>query len=153
MARISWTTIVGGVTLLVTAFLFYHTFDPAYDVSILTAGRGPVFFPRILLGLMFVLSVVVMVEGRLEAPRPVSGHQFLLVGATLAVTGLYIWGITAAGFLISTVAYVFVLPWLLGYRKALAIVLLAALYPVSVWYLFEKVFKIILPSSPWFDSF
>ncbi|MCP5366396.1 MAG: tripartite tricarboxylate transporter TctB family protein [Hyphomicrobiales bacterium] len=153
MARVSWTTVVGGVTLLVTAFLFYHTFDPAYDVSILTAGRGPVFFPRILLGFMFVLSAVVLVEGRFEAPRAITRHQALLVGATLAVTGLYIWGITAAGFLISTVAYVFVLPWLLGYRNAVAIVLVTALYPVGVWYVFQKVFLIILPSSPWFDSF
>lgn len=153
MVKPSWTIVSGGIAFLLAAFFFYHTFDDAYSVSIITAGRGPVFFPRILLVAMLMLSLAVMWEGRQEKSIPISGQQLLPVIAAIGLTGFYIFAITAAGFLISTTVFVFILPWLLGYRNVRLIVVVTALYPVSVWYLFDKIFKIILPTSPWFDSF
>lgn len=153
MVRLSWTTVIGSVTLLVATILFYHTLDDIYKISIVTAGRGPVFFPKILLGAMFLLSIGVIIEGFKETFNPITGRQLLLVMATLGLTGLYIYAITAAGFLISTVIFVFILPWLLGYRNWKAIFAVTIFYPVIVWYVFEKFFMIILPTSPWFDVF
>ena len=153
MVRLSWTTVIGLIALLITTYLFYHTLDDIYAVSVLTAGRGPVFFPRILLGAMFLFSIGVIWEGSKEEFIPMKGEQLLIVIATLGFTGIYIYAISATGFLISTIVFVFVLPWLLGYRNWVAISLIAALYPVTVWYVFEKFFMIILPSSPWFDAF
>ncbi|MBB4303470.1 hypothetical protein GGD81_002513 [Rhodobium orientis] len=153
MTRVSWTTVIGAISLLIAAYLFYHTFDPVYDVSIVTAGRGPVFFPRILLALMLVLSLAVAIEGFRLPHRFFSGRTALIVVSAVALTGLYIAAITSAGFLISTVVYVFALPFLLGYRNVPVIGAVAAIYPLTVWYVFDKVFLIILPSSPWFDSF
>ena len=111
------------------------------------------FFPRILLVAMGIFSVGVILEGFKEKLNRISGRQFLIVVATLVLTGAYIYGITSAGFLISTIVYVFVLPWLLGYRNGKVIAIIAALYPVIAWYVFDKFFMIILPSSPWFDYF
>lgn len=153
MLRVSWTAVIGGVALLVTGFLYYHTFDEAYTVSRLTAGRGPVFYPRILLAAMGLFAVLVIVEGLKEKPVSIVGAQPLVVLGTLGLTGLYILSVTWAGFLISTVVFVFMLPWLLGYRNGPVIAAVAAVYPVVVWYMFEKVFRVILPSSPWFDAF
>ena len=153
MARLSWTTVIGLTTLLLTIFLFYHTFDDIYKISIVTAGRGPVFFPQILLSAMLLLSIGVIIEGFKEKFNPITGRQLLLVLATLGLTGLYIYAITAAGFLISTLVFVFILPWLLGYRNWKAIFIITIFYPVTIWYVFEKFFMIILPSSPWFDAF
>jgi hypothetical protein len=153
MVRLSWTTVIGSVTLLVATILFYHTLDDIYKISVVTAGRGPVFFPKILLGAMLLLSIGVIIEGFKEKFNPVTGRQLLLVVAVLGLTGLYIYAITAAGFLISTVIFVFIVPWLLGYRKWKAIFAVTIFYPVIVWYVFEKFFMIILPSSPWFDVF
>jgi hypothetical protein len=153
MARLSWTTVIGLVTLLVSIILFYHTFDDIYNISVVTAGRGPVFFPKILLSAIFLLSIGVIIEGFKEKFNPITGKQFLVVVATLGLTGLYIYAITAAGFLISTIIFVFILPWLLGYRDWKAIFVITTFYPVIVWYVFEKFFMIILPSSPWFDVF
>ena len=153
MARLSWTTVIGLVTLLLTIILFYHTLNDIYKVSVFTAGRGPVFFPQILLGAMLLLSIGVIIEGFKENLNPITGKQALLVAATLGLTGLYIYAITAAGFLISTIIFVFILPWLLGYRDGKAIFVITIFYPVTVWYVFEKFFMIILPSSPWFDIF
>ena len=153
MTRMSWTTIIGLISLLITSFLLYHTFDEIYALSAVRTGRGPVFFPRIILALMFLLSIGVMIEGRKETFKPISRDQLLVVVATLGLTGIYIYAITAAGFLISTIVFVFVLPWLLNYRNWKVIVIITIFYPVIVWYIFEKFFMIILPSSPWFDAF
>ncbi len=153
MTRVSWATIIGGMVFLLTGFLFYHTFDEAYQLSILTAGKGPVFFPRFLLVLMFVLSAGVMWEGRKEKFAPATMRQSFFVLGTLGLTGVYIYSITAAGFLLSTIVFVFSLPWLLNYRNLVVISVMTAVYPVTAWYVFEKLFMIILPSSPWFDAF
>jgi hypothetical protein len=131
-----------------------HTFAPAYQTSILTAGRGPVFFPRFLLALMIVVSLVIVWEGRREPalalpPLPEAGP----VLAAMAATGGYLWGIGQAGFLIATIAYTLVLPRALGYRNWPVTLALAAVYPVAVWYVFQEVFRIILPASPWFTAF
>lgn len=151
--RVSWTTIIGCVALAVTAMLYYHTFHDDYAVSRLTAGRGPVFFPRILLAAMFIFSIGVIFEGRREPPLSLNARRLVGMLATIGLTGLYIHGITAAGFLISTVVFVFALPWLLGYRNLKVIAMVTALFPVITWYVFDRLFKIILPSSPWFDAF
>lgn len=153
MVRLSWTTIIGVLTLGAATILFYHTFNDIYKVSIVTAGRGPVFFPQILLGTIFLFSIGVIIEGRKEKMAPITGRQLSLVLATLGLTGLYIYAISAAGFLISSIIFVFILPWLLGYRNWKAILAITVIYPVTVWYVFEKFFMIILPSSPWFDFF
>jgi len=153
MTRLSWTTIIGLISLLITTFLFYHTFDDIYALSAVTAGRGPVFFPRIILVLMLFLSVGVMIVGTKEEFKPISGEQLLVVVATLGLTGLYIYAISAAGFLLSTIVFVFLLPWLLNYRNWKVITIITICYPVAIWYIFEKFFMIILPSSPWFDAF
>lgn len=136
-----------------TVFLLIETLDEVYAVSVLTSGRGPVFFPRILLGVMLFLSVAVTIQGFNQPSAPITRQQLLLVFAVVGLTGVYILSITAVGFLISTVVFVFALPWLLGYRNLLVIGAVTGLYPIAVWYVFEKIFKIILPSSPWFDAF
>ncbi len=153
MAQNSWAGVVGGLILLITAFLFYHTFDPSYQTTIMAAGRGPVFFPRIVLAAMLVFSLIVIVESRRQIPTAPSPKTAFIVLAVIAVTGAYIYAITVAGFLIPSIVFNAALPWLLGYRKWRISLLIAAIYPFAVWYIFEKIFLIILPSSPWFEMF
>lgn len=112
------------------------------------------FFPRILLVAWTLLALVVMLRGLRESPiGRVSRRALARVLGTMAVTGLYVAAVLYAGFLIATSGFVLALPLVLGYRKPGPLVLLFALFPVSVWWLFDKVFKIILPTSPWFDMF
>ena len=153
MSKLSWTVVSGSLIFGLAGFFFYHTFDDAYAVSILTAGRGPVFFPRILLVVMLALSLAVIWEGRGQTRTAVSRKHILPVMTAVGLTGLYIFAITAAGFLISTTLFVVILPRVLGYKNGWLIAAVGILYPISVWYIFNNIFKIILPSSPWFDSF
>lgn len=153
MVKPSFSSVIGGLTLLTTAFLIWHTFDDVYHTSILTAGRGPVFFPRIVLGAMAVFSVIVMVEGLDEPSDPMSPKAFAVLGAAVALAGAYIFSINRAGFVIPTLLFTALLPFVLGYRKWMTVLAISVIYTFSVWYIFEKVFLIILPSSPWFEVF
>ncbi len=153
MAGASWASVIGGLIFLTTAFLFHHTFADAYQTSILTAGRGPVFFPRIILAAMAVLSLMVTVEGLREKGAEFRPREILVAGAAIVLTGGYIFSIEAAGFLIPTVIFTFLMPFVLGYRSVPMALIIALTYPPAVWYIFDKVFLIILPSSPWFEAF
>jgi putative tricarboxylic transport membrane protein len=134
-------------------FLVWHTFDPAYETSFMTAGRGPVFYPRIILWAVLLLSIIVLVQARAESRDEEEPGPYGWTIAALVATGLYTLAITRIGFVISTLAFTVVLPWIMGYRRVPIILGLAVIYTFAVWYVFEEVFLIILPSSPWFDTF
>ena len=151
MAKPSFSTVVGLLILLATAYLFFHTFDEVYQTSILTAGRGPVFFPRIILGAMALFSLIVIFEGLGAENDRLGLNALLVVLAAIVVTGGYIFSITWAGFVLPTMLFTFLLPFILGYRNWLIGLMVALIYTVAVWYIFEMVFLIILPSSPWFE--
>ena len=153
MAKPSFSSVIGGLILLTTVFLIWHTFDDVYQTSILTAGRGPVFFPRIVLGAMAVFSLIVIIEGLGETSDPMRLNAFAAVGLAVALTGAYIFSIDWAGFVIPTLLFTTLLPFILGYRKWKTVLTISVIYTLSVWYVFEKVFLIILPSSPWFEVF
>lgn len=153
MVKPSFSSVIGGLILLTTVFLIWHTFDDVYQTSILTAGRGPVFFPRIVLGAMAVFSLIVIIEGLGETSDPMRLNAFAAVGLAVALTGAYIFSINWAGFVIPTLLFTTLLPFILGYRKWKTVLTISVIYTLSVWYVFEKVFLIILPSSPWFEVF
>ncbi len=151
MAQPTFASMIGGLILLATAFLFYHTFGEAYQTSILTAGRGPVFFPRIVLAAMALFSVIVIVEGMKEEDDAPDFRTLLVISTAIGLTGAYIFSIEWAGFVIPTMIFTFLLPFVIGYRKWLMSLSISIVYTLGVWYIFEKVFLIILPSSPWFE--
>jgi putative tricarboxylic transport membrane protein len=153
MAKPSFTSVIGGLILLSTGFLFWHTFDEVYQTSILTAGRGPVFFPRIVLGAMGLFSLIVIYEGLTEGSEAISAQALLVLGVVVALTGAYIFTINWAGFVIPTLIFTSLLPFALGYTKWKTVLTISVIYSFGVWYIFEKVFLIILPSSPWFEVF
>lgn len=153
MAGVSWASVIGGLIFLTTTLLFHHTFADAYQTSVLTAGRGPVFFPRIILAAMAVLSLLVTLDGIREQGAGFRRGEILVVVIAIALTGAYIFSIDVAGFLIPTVIFTFLMPFVLGYRSVLTALILALTYPLAIWYLFNEVFLIILPSSPWFGAF
>jgi putative tricarboxylic transport membrane protein len=151
--KLSVTTVTAAGSLLATLFLIWHTFDPVYQTSFMTAGRGPVFYPRIILWAMLLFSVIVLWEDHGKAEKlEVRGTYGWTISALVA-TGLYTLAITRIGFVFSTVIFMVLLPWFMGYRRILVILVLAVVYTLTVWYVFEEIFLIILPSSPWFEVF
>ena len=152
--RVSPSVLVALVTLGLTLGLGLHTFADAYNVSAATAGRGPVFYPRILLGVMAVLCLVIIVE-ELRAPpagTPTKAHLGAIAAAIL-LTGGYVFAIPQIGFLLATVPFTFVLPLVFGVRRLWWLAAFSVGFATAMWYLFDRVFQIILPKSPWFIYF
>jgi len=149
--KLSWTSVIGGACFVAAAVLWIHTYDDAYAVSAATAGRGPVFFPRILLALMAVLSVWVAVNGLTEEHKRLAARQSGTVLAAIGVTAGYILTMTGLGFTLSTLLFCLALPLVLGYRRYAVILGFALVTPIVSWYIFEKIFQIILPSAAWLD--
>lgn len=125
------------------------------DGHYLRAGHamGPAFFPRITLTGMALLAVLVIVDTLLrhggKARVVGAGRVLSLIGITVAYGVSIGW----IGFLIASFAFIVASSFALGYRRISVVVPVAAVYAVAVWYLFQKVLLIILPSSPWFISF
>ncbi|MGD1876100.1 MAG: tripartite tricarboxylate transporter TctB family protein [Kiloniellaceae bacterium] len=153
------TSLVACATLAASIFLLWHTFDPVYDTAYVSAGRGPVFFPRILLIIMLTLSAAVFVQSAIRPRAPEAGNTALtrrdLMSVLLAAvaTGLYLYLIYVIGYLLASIAFSFVLPAVFGYRRWAVTAVFAAVYATATWYVFEMVFRIVLPKSPWFIYF
>ncbi len=156
--RATGSTFVAGFVLAATAFLLWHTFSPIYETTFATAGRGPVFFPRILLVLMLLLSAGVLGQSLIHKDGNRAGGSFggphlLSVGLAAVATGAYLYLIYLVGYLLASIAFSFTLPVIFGYRRWGVIAAFAAVYATATWYVFEVIFRIVLPKSPWFISF
>lgn len=153
------SALVASATLAASLFLLWHTFDLIYETSFATAGRGPVFFPRILLAIMALLSTAVMAQSLLRGNLAEDGstafewRQALSVALAAAATGLYLYLIYVVGYLLASIAFSFVLPLVFGYRRWMAIATFAVVYATATWYVFEVIFHIVLPKSSWFIYF
>lgn len=140
--------VVAMVIVLTSALFLSMTFGDVSTFAGQSAGRGPYFFPRIvLIGLLLAecsLLWSVFVRGEDEERRPVGRKFVWLVLATAGYCALIPW----AGFLISSIFYGFVVPLFLGRRDVFLLAVVSLIYSVALWMLFERVFLIILPTSP-----
>ncbi|MBZ8135159.1 tripartite tricarboxylate transporter TctB family protein [Afifella sp. IM 167] len=146
--------------LLMTAFfigaavvLFTESFREEYQLSLMSHAMGPTFFPRIVLGAMVALGILVAVESLRGSAEKVDVSTAGRVVGIILVTVLYGAGIGLIGFLFSSFLFVLAASLMLGYRRIVVVLPVAAFYSVAVWYLFQEVLLIILPGSPWFNSF
>ena len=153
------SALVACLTLAASLFLLWHSFDPVYDTAFATAGRGPMFFPRILLGIMLFLSTGVLIQSLTRGNAAEDGatafawRDVLPVAAAAVITGVYLYLIYVIGYLFASVAFSFALPLVFGYRRWAITAAFAVVYATVTWYVFEMIFRIVLPKSPWFAYF
>jgi hypothetical protein len=134
-------------TLLIAAgALFATTFGTEY--RLLGAVQSPVYFPRIILGIMMVLTLVAIVQDVMagKAVEPVEKWGALIVFVVAAV--IYANMITRVGFMLSSVPFSVLSLLVFGVRKPMVIVAYAILVPASLVVLFNHILKLPLPTSP-----
>lgn len=152
--RATASTLLASLALVATLYLLWHTFDPVYDTAFAAAGRGPVFFPRILLAILVPLSVLVLAQSLRSADASdFKLHRLLPVGIAAVATGGYLYLIYVIGYLLASVVFCLALPAVFGYRRWPVIAAFAIVYAASTWFVFEEIFRIVLPKSPWFVAF
>jgi putative tricarboxylic transport membrane protein len=140
-----------AVAILIAAALAVFiaaTFGKTSAFAQASSGRGPFFFPGIVLGIMAALLPLVLVGLRNRVTALPERRPMLRMLSVMLATGLYCGLIEVLGFLIASLLFAAFVPLLLGRRDFLTIAIVAVTYAIAVWMLFEKVFLIILPASP-----
>ena len=138
------------VALLVAALALFlaASFGKTSAFAQASSGRGPYFFPRIVLGGMAILIPVLLVGIRQRAALLPERAPLVRMIFVILATAAYCAAIGVIGFLLASVLFGGLVPVLLGQRGYLMLAAIALSYAVAVWLLFEKIFLIILPASP-----
>ena len=152
--------ISGLVCLGISIWLLVLTFflPPAAIVTI-----GPAFYPRIVLSLLAILSVILIaidvramrkLQGvSITAPQSGLAPNYKLVFATFVQFGLYIALLPGLGFRISTFLFVLMLQATLEWPRSVKDWLLALAVAVATAWLchivFEDYLSVLLPRGTW----
>jgi len=132
--------------LIVAGALFATTFGTEY--RLLGAVQSPVYFPRIILGIMIFLILIAVLQDirKQEVVDPVEKWGALIV--FVLATVIYANGITRIGFMLASVPFSMLGLWVFGIRHPLAIVAYTIAVPGSIVLLFNHILKLPLPTSP-----
>jgi hypothetical protein len=156
--------IAGLVCLATSIWLLVLTIGlpPAVFVPI-----GPAFYPRVVLGLMAVLSAILVVNdvlagrrgaarARPAADRPAPAGvraNYALVLASFVVFGLYVLLLPYLGFRIATLVFVAALQaaleWPQTWRRWLLVLVVALATTIGCVLAFEDYLSVLLPRGTW----
>lgn len=136
--------------LILTAWLFMESPNLISKVALEPDEIPPIFFPRIILFILFCLSLVVLAKQifgqsafRLNLTLP--GLQRMIV-ATLAMFA-YLLIFKHIGFILSTALFTFAMTWYYGNKSWPKIIALTIIFPPIVNLIFDKIFHIFLPKG------
>lgn len=142
--------LAGLILLAVAALGFWLTTDFRDVPAMLSQNVPPTFFPRLVLGLIALLSVVLIARGlRHTAARPariratVAWTALVLVLTPLAIGTLGTW--------LTIAAVCIAVPWLWGERRWLHMGLLALGMPVFVYAIFALALELRFPLGRLFE--
>ena len=144
MPRCMSDLVGGGVLLGASAVLYAQTVNKGFVHD--EIARDPVWYPRLLLVLLALVSAGLIVRG-LAGPVQKTGSvplwgRFLAVA--VAVTAYFLL-FDVVGFLIASVVFLPAMTVLLGYRRPLVIGLVTVIFVALVWYCFAEIFVIRPP--------
>ncbi len=146
------TDLIAAAAFLATAaVMIRESFDEIYQASGVGVAQDAVFYPRIVLGAIVALALMLALQAWLGARPPSQAEdapfRWRPVIAIIASTASYAALIPLAGYLMSTLLFVAVVPVLLGFRHWRAWALTVVLFPLGSWLLFTRVIKIPLPTG------
>lgn len=147
---------VGGLLALLSLFLLWQTRQIPHPPLI---PIGPAFYPRVVLSIFFVLSLLLLISG-LRAPRQERQWEwrawltrYRLILSSFLLFGLYALAMPVLGFLISTALFTAATQWLLG-RRALGqlpgTLAVAIGTSVGTYVVFQLYLRVLLPRGTLF---
>jgi putative tricarboxylic transport membrane protein len=142
-------TVIGGVLLAFAAAYGYLTLQlPAQRVP---HTLGPAFLPKFLIGLLTLLAVLLMVQGRRSAPaddRPFPAGALSRTGLLMAWMVAYTVGMGHLGYLLTTPVFLLGMIWLAGERRPLRVILWTVVLFAGIHLLLRVLFSVPLPLGP-----
>ena len=128
--------------------MFAHTFSPRYDIEFLFGDVSTVFFPRILLGIIIILSLALAIKGfRDNSGAQIAEVNWLRVFMAFGATTLGIAGVWFLGFLIAMPIAIILLGATLCYPNKLVLILSSIVAPVIVWAVLAEFALVAFPTG------
>ncbi|MBJ3775616.1 tripartite tricarboxylate transporter TctB family protein [Acuticoccus mangrovi] len=140
--------IFAAVLLVVCAVLFLETLSDVYQRTGLGTAYNAVFYPRILLAVLALLSVALIAKalvGPSAALRLDLSRYALPVGGSLVLTTGYALFFTRLPFVPAAILYSAAVGLILGYRRLTVLAATAIAMPLGLFLLFESVLGVQLP--------
>lgn len=136
------------IVIVVSIILFIN----ASNMPQSSRGIGPGDYPKVICAVLFVLGLIQLVVTVIECKgiplidfSSINKKYLLRALIMLALTLLYYYLLKPVGFLITTPLYLFASFILFGYKKKVKAAIIAIVFSVAVYFLFTKVFLVILP--------
>jgi membrane-associated HD superfamily phosphohydrolase len=146
------TQIYGGAILgLFSLILYFYIIPTEIVFTKRQMGVSPQYFPNLLAGLLFVLSIALIVDGyknrrkKNQREYELIWKESRLVLITLGIIALQIVGFDLIGYLVPAMIAIAACMYIYGHRSHVTIVVVSILLPVSVKLFFEKALQVYLP--------
>ena len=147
--------LASGIFLLVFSIVLFIGAQNVKTLSISSVGSGT--FPSFISVLLAIVSVVIIVGGAKKAREPDEKQtqnnekqRFWAVLATFGIMALYALLMPKVGFIITTIAYLFAQMYIMAakeHQKPILFGIISIVTSVSVYYMFVKVFSLMLPAG------
>lgn len=144
-----WMEIIFACVFSVLAmFLFIAAPCLIGDVILEPEEIPPIFFPRFILLIIFILSVTVILRAIHERNNItvdlnwLGAQRMIIMFISMIV---YIFLFKRLGFIVSTSLLIFFLSWYYGNRNWIKLLALTIIFPPLIYFLFSRVFYILLP--------
>ena len=140
--------IYGAVAAMGGTAMFTHTFSDRYSNEFLFGDVSTTFVPRILLGLIVLLSLGLVIKGLRDRdggslPAVAIGRVALVFGACV----LSIAGVWFIGYLIAMPIGVFLVGWAFGYPNKLVLLVTAIVAPLLTWLVLAEFAQVSFPNG------
>ena len=147
--RSGMADIVSGSAILVgAAVMLLHTFSDRYDLGMLFGDVSTVFFPRVVLGALMLLSAVLVVRGvragEGEALGAIDAPRLALVAVVAALTAL---GVFWLSFMLVMPIGIFGVGWTLGFRRPVPLAVASIAGPAVVLVALERAANVAVPTG------
>lgn len=145
MVAIGRNRVAALVCAVIAAVLFLITFQFEEMPAAITRGFGAELFPRLVLGVIFLLCLVLALgPAGQEAPDvPVTPMVFVTGAALVAFMGL----LEVAGMLAAMLAFLVTVGWLWGERRIWLLFVVSLTVTAAIWGVFVKGFGVPLPTG------
>lgn len=138
-----------SILIIAISIIFFISADAMPDSD---RGIGPGDYPKVICAVLFVLGVIHLASTLISSKgfplidfKTINGRYLLRALIMLAFTVLYYKLMRKVGFLITTPIYLFASFMLFGYKKKIIAAVIAIVFSVVVYFLFTKVFLVVLP--------
>jgi hypothetical protein len=143
---VSANRIAAAAVIAVAAVLFALTFGFEKLPAGLVGGFGAEAFPRLVLGVIAGLAVLLFVAGPASEPHArIPAMVYYTAGSLLAFMAL----VPVVGMLAAMFLFLLGLGYLWGERRAWLLFLVGAALMAVIWGVFVRGFAVQMPQGPW----